>query len=91
MAAVIERSAQVIGRYQLEQALAQVPAGIETHVICLSSGNGSGLLDFANIVRWIDDGYSAADAYLRYALPHLNSSVTGAAARGGGFGRVGRG
>ncbi len=69
MAAVIERSAQVAGRYQLEQALQRLPVGIERHVISLSSGNGSGLLDFANIGQWIEEGYAETRDYILQALP----------------------
>jgi len=74
MAAVIERSAQVSGRYQLEQALQRSPVGIERHVISLSSGNGAGMLDFANIGHWIEQGYTETRDYILQALPQPQPS-----------------
>jgi predicted acylesterase/phospholipase RssA len=74
MTAVIERSAQVVGRYQLEQALQQLPIGVERHVISLSSGNGAGILDFGNIGEWIEQGYAEAREYILQALPQPRPS-----------------
>lgn len=69
MTAVIERAAQVAGRYELERALQRLPIGIERQVISLSTGNGSGILDFDHVGQWIDQGYEEANAYLDRTLP----------------------
>jgi NTE family protein len=69
MTAVIERASQVSGRFQLEQALQRLPIGIERHVISLSTGSGAGILDFANIGEWIEQGYSEARDFIRAELP----------------------
>jgi NTE family protein len=69
MAVVLERCGQVLNRYQLERALERLPRGIETHVICLSTGNGCGMLDFTHIAEWIEQGYEKTRAYLRSHLP----------------------
>jgi NTE family protein len=68
MTAVIERAAQVAGRYELERALQRLPIGIERQVISLSTGNGSGILDFNNVGQWLEQGYSEASEYLDHTL-----------------------
>lgn len=68
LGAVLERTVQVISRYQLEQALQRLPRGIEAHVI--SSGMaGGGALEFDHAPRLIDRGYEMASTYLRERKP----------------------
>jgi predicted acylesterase/phospholipase RssA len=69
IAAVLERAAQVLSRYSLERAIERVPRGIEVHLICLSTGDGAGMLDFNNTPAWIERGYETAREYLQAALP----------------------
>jgi NTE family protein len=68
LAMVLERSAQVLNRFQLERALERLPRGIEAHVICLSTGSGRGTLDFTHVPEWIEQGYQTTRAYLQANL-----------------------
>ena len=63
--AVLERTAQVMNRYQLTRALERVPRGIETHVLRLGTSVRGGTLDFDKAALWIELGYAAAYDYLR--------------------------
>jgi NTE family protein len=65
MVAVLERTAQVMNRYQLTRALERVPRGIETHVLRLGTSVRGGTLDFDKAAMWIELGYAAAQAYLK--------------------------
>jgi predicted acylesterase/phospholipase RssA len=58
MAAIFERITQVMGYYQLSQALAHIPRGVETHVIQLPSRHAGGMLDFDVAGKWMDDAYA---------------------------------
>jgi NTE family protein len=69
-AAVIQRASQVMGNYQIQRALERLPQGVEAHVIRLSTGDGSGTLNFSGVSGWIDQAYATTREYLRSALPH---------------------
>lgn len=68
LAAVLERSAQVMSGYHLDHALKRVPRGIEVHLIRPSTPGGGGVLDFGNATEWIEHAYAFTRAYLRTAL-----------------------
>ena len=61
-ATAIQRASQIMGNYQIARALERVPAGIETHVIPLTVGSGSGSLSFRDIPSWIESAYAGAQA-----------------------------
>ncbi|MGO8947144.1 MAG: patatin-like phospholipase family protein [Ktedonobacterales bacterium] len=65
MVAVLERTAQVMNRYQLSRALERVPRGIEIHVLRLGTNVGGGTLDFDKAGIWIELGYASASEYLK--------------------------
>jgi len=44
LAAVLERSSQVMSRYHFDRAIARIPRGIETHVLRIGNGAGGGAL-----------------------------------------------
>ncbi|HEY7780765.1 MAG TPA: patatin-like phospholipase family protein [Ktedonobacterales bacterium] len=67
--AVLERSADVVNRYQLEAALRRIPAGIETHALRLTTPHGGGALDFGSADEWIAHAYHSTRDYLDAALP----------------------
>jgi NTE family protein len=64
ISAVLERTAQVISRYQLDRTLQRVPPGIEVHVLRVGTEAGGGALEFEKASRWMKQGYEAAVAYL---------------------------
>lgn len=64
MAAIFERITQVMGYYQLSQALARIPRGVETHVIQLPSNHLGGMLDFEVAGKWMDVAYGFTRDYL---------------------------
>ena len=70
LAAVLERTVQVMSRYQLDRALERLPRGIECHVIRPGTGEGGGALAFDKASAWIDRGYAVANEYLRLHVPH---------------------
>jgi predicted acylesterase/phospholipase RssA len=65
MVAVLERTAQVMNRYQLTRALERLPRGIETHVLRLGTNVRGGTLDFDKANIWIELGYASACEYLQ--------------------------
>jgi NTE family protein len=67
MVAVLERTANVMSRYQLTRALERLPRGIETHVLRLGANISGGTLDFDKAAMWIELGYAGAYEYLREA------------------------
>jgi len=79
LAAVMERVSQVMGRYQLHQALTRLPRGVEAHVIRPSTPGGGGALDFGQGALWIEHAYAFTQRYLRATSPRL--SATGEQAR----------
>lgn len=64
LAAVLERTTQVMSRYQLDQGMAQLPPGIETHLIRPSTPGGGSALDFDAAPGWIEHGYAFTREYL---------------------------
>jgi len=64
MAAIFERITQVMGYYQLSQALTHIPRGVETHVIQLPSHHAGGMLDFDLAGKWMDEAYIFTSGYL---------------------------
>jgi hypothetical protein len=56
MVAVLERTAQVMNRYQLTRALERLPRGIESHVLRLGSNVCGGTPDFDKAPLWIEMG-----------------------------------
>lgn len=64
LASVLDRTTQVMSRYQLEHDLARLPPGVETHVIRPSTPQGGGALDFDAAPEWIEHGYAFTRAYL---------------------------
>lgn len=69
LAAVLERTVQVMSRYQLARALERVPRGVEVHVFRPDTGEGGGALEFGKASQWIERGYQQAREYLRLHLP----------------------
>lgn len=67
ISAVLERTTQVISRYQLDRALQRVPPGIEMHVLRIGTKAGGGALEFEKAPQWMKQGYEAACAYLARA------------------------
>ena len=70
LAAVLERTVQVMSRYQLARALERVPRGVEVHVFRPDTGEGGGALEFGKAPQWIERGYQQAREYLQLHLPH---------------------
>jgi NTE family protein len=64
LASVLERTTQVMGRYQLDRELERLPAGIEAHIIRPSTPHGGGALDFDAAPQWVAHGYAFTRAYL---------------------------
>jgi NTE family protein len=64
LAALLERTSQVVSHYQLEQSLARVPRGIEVHVIRVGHAAAGGALEFEKAPRWIEQGYAVTREYL---------------------------
>lgn len=75
VSAVLERTTQVISRYQLDRALQRVPRGVETHVLHVSADAGGGALEFEKAPQWIEQGYDVARAYL--ARTHARELASG--------------
>jgi NTE family protein len=71
LAALLERTAQVMSHYHLNHALADLPPGIERHVLRPTPSDVGGTLDFAKADEWMEHAYVAACAYLDDALPAL--------------------
>lgn len=68
LAAVLERTVQVMSRYQLTRALERMPRGIEVHVLQPDTGDGGGALEFGKAPEWIERGYQQAREYLNLHL-----------------------
>lgn len=64
LASVLERTTQVMGRYQLDRELERLPAGVEAHVIRPSTPHGGGALDFDAAPQWVAHGYAFTHEYL---------------------------
>jgi NTE family protein len=78
LAALLERTSQVVSHYQLEQALARIPRGVEVHVIHVGHSAAGGALEFDKAPRWIEQGYEFTRAYLteaRIGQPQATSAT----------------
>ncbi len=64
LSAVLERTTQVVSRYQLDRTLQRVPPGIEMHVLRIGTKAGGGALEFEKAPQWMRQGYEATAAYL---------------------------
>jgi hypothetical protein len=53
--------------YQLTQEIQSLPQDIEAHVLALSPGDGSGLLNFSHIDLWIERGYALTRDHIMHA------------------------
>lgn len=69
LAVILERTATMMGRFQLDHAIQHVPAGIETHVIRPAASMNEATLDFDHAASWIDLAYHHAAEYLDATLP----------------------
>jgi predicted acylesterase/phospholipase RssA len=73
LAAVLERTVQVMSRYHLETALRALPAGIEVHL--LRPNMAGGMLDFSRSAEWMAHGYDHTRAYLERELPRDDAEI----------------
>jgi NTE family protein len=64
LAALLERTAQVMSHYHLGRALEHLPPGIERHVLRPSPTDVGGTLDFGKADEWMAHAYELARAYL---------------------------
>jgi hypothetical protein len=64
IAAVLERTTQVVSRYHLQHSLEHIPPGIEVHVLRAPTPGGGGALDFGRAPEWMEQGYLATNEYL---------------------------
>jgi NTE family protein len=74
LAVLIERTATMMGRYQLARALERIPPGIEAHIIRPTRMMGEATLDFDHAAQWIDTAYEHARDYLRDHVQPLPSA-----------------
>ncbi len=65
LAVMLERTATMMGRYQLQRAVERVPPGVEAHIIRPTNTMGDATLDFDHAANWIDAAYEHAREYLR--------------------------
>ncbi|HEU5347036.1 MAG TPA: hypothetical protein VFU63_00355, partial [Ktedonobacterales bacterium] len=76
IASVLERTTQVMSRYQLDRELEQLPPGIEAHVIRPSTPLGGSALDFDAAPQWVEHGYVFTRKYLaQMALERPRTSM----------------
>jgi NTE family protein len=68
LAVMLERTATMMGRYQLDRSIARVPPGIEVHVIRPTSTMNEAALDFDHAASWINLSYEQAKASLDRGL-----------------------
>jgi predicted acylesterase/phospholipase RssA len=68
LAAVLERTIQVMSAYQRDRAIARVPPGAEMNVLRLSTGTGDGMLVFGKAEDWMERGYTQTQEYLRATI-----------------------
>lgn len=78
---LLERTVQVMGRYQLERALHQLPRGVEVHVIRVGKSVSGGALEFERAPGWIEQSYVYTRAHLdaELAKPRRRASEQQAA------------
>ncbi len=81
LAVILERTATVMGRYQLDHSIQRVPHGIETHVIRPMASLNEATLDFDHAASWIDLAYDHARSYLEAHLPQTQPAPSSAEPR----------
>lgn len=64
LAAMLERTAAMMGRFQIQRAIGAIPPGVTAYVIRPNSTIGDATLDFDHAANWIDPAYESAKAYL---------------------------
>jgi predicted acylesterase/phospholipase RssA len=69
LAAVLERTIQVMSAYQRDRAISRVPPGAEMNVLRLSTGTSDGMLVFGKAEDWMERGYIQTREYLRSSAP----------------------
>ncbi len=69
LAVMLERTATMMGRYQLDRSIERVPPGIELHVVRPTSTMSEAALDFDHAASWIDLAYEQAMRTLDTILP----------------------
>lgn len=74
LAVMLERTATMMGRFQIQRAFERIPPGIEAHIIRPPANLGDGTLDFDHAARWIDPAYESARDYLRQHVQPLARS-----------------
>lgn len=65
LAVLLERTAAMVGRYQMDRSIERVPPGIEVHVIRPAAALNEAALDFDHASTWIDVAYEHAMEYLK--------------------------
>ena len=75
LAVMLERTATMMGRYQMQRAMERIPPGIEAHIIRPTNSMGEATLDFDHAANWIDTAYEFARDYLREHVRPLSSAV----------------
>jgi NTE family protein len=68
LAAVLERTIQVMSAHQRDRAIARTPPGVALHVLRLSTGTGDGMLVFGKAEDWMERGYAQTQQYLRASM-----------------------
>jgi predicted acylesterase/phospholipase RssA len=76
LAAVLERTIQVMSGYQRERAIERVPPGVALHVLRLSTGTSEGMLVFGKADQWMERGYAQTQEYLRASLNPAQAHAT---------------
>jgi predicted acylesterase/phospholipase RssA len=69
LAAVLERTIQVMSAYQRDRAISRIPPGVQMNVLRLSTGTGDGMLVFGKAEDWMERGYVQTQEYLRASMP----------------------
>jgi len=69
LAVMLERTATMMGRFQLDRAIQRVPPGIEVHVLRPTSTMNEAALDFDHAASWIDLSYEQAKVTLAQQFP----------------------
>jgi len=77
LAVILERTATMMGRYQLDRAIERVPQGIEVHILRPPSNMNEAVLDFDHASSWIELSYRHATRYLDEHLPRYTLAASG--------------
>lgn len=76
LAVILERTATMMGRYQLDRAIERTPQGIDVHVLRPPSNMNEAVLDFDHASSWIQLAYEHGTSYLEEHLLRRESEVT---------------